>query len=123
MGSEMCIRDRREAAFLAATEALPDAVVATGGGCFAQEGNRKRVARMGTAVFLDIPLETVRARLKGKTDRPLFQSEEQLGSLFAERAPFYRMAPVAAVLGGSETIDEAADRVLIALDDFDTLRG
>ena len=113
----------REAALLAATEALPAAVVATGGGCFAQEANRRRVERMGTAVFLDVPLETVRARLKGKTDRPLFQSEEQLGSLFAERAPFYRMAPVAAVLGGAETIEEAADRVLIALDDFDTLHG
>jgi shikimate kinase len=113
----------REAALLAATEALPAAVVATGGGCFAQEANRGRIARMGTAVFLEVPLETVRARLKGKTDRPLFQSEEQLGSLFAQRAPFYRMAPVAAVLGGAETIEEAADRVLIALDDFDTLQG
>ena len=113
----------REAAFLAATEALPEAVVATGGGCFAQDANRRRVARMGTAVFLDAPYETIRARLKGKTDRPLFQSEEQLGSLFAERAPFYRMAPVAAVLGGAETVEEAADRVLIALDDFDTIHG
>ena len=113
----------REAALLAATEALPAAVVATGGGCYAQEANRRRIARMGTAVFLDVPLETVRSRLKGKTDRPLFQSEEQLGSLFAERAPFYRMAPVAAVLGGAETIEEAADRVLIALDEFDTLQG
>ena len=113
----------REAAFLAATEALPEAVVATGGGCFAQDANRRRVARLGTAVFLDAPYETIRARLKGKTDRPLFQSEEQLGSLFAERAPFYRMAPVAAVLGGAETVEEAADRVLIALDDFDTIHG
>ena len=113
----------RESAFLEATESLPAAVVATGGGCFAQEANRRRVARLGTGVFLDVPLAAIRARLKGKTDRPLFQSEEQLGSLFAERAPFYRMAPVAAVLGGDETIEEAADRVLIALDGFDTLQG
>ncbi len=113
----------REAAFLAATESLPAAVIATGGGCFAQEGNRRRIGRLGTAVFLDVALETVRARLRGKTDRPLFQSEEQLGQLFAERSPFYRMAPVAAVLGGAETVEEAADRVLIALDDFDKLRG
>jgi thiamine-phosphate pyrophosphorylase len=113
----------REAAFLAATEALPAAVVATGGGCYAQEANRGRVARLGTAVFLDAPFESIRARLKGKTDRPLFQSEEQLGSLFAERAPFYRMAPVAAVLGGADTVEEAADRVLIALDEFETLHG
>ena len=113
----------REAAFLAATESLPAAVIATGGGCFAQEDNRRRIGRLGTAVFLDVALETVRARLKGKTDRPLFRSEEQLGRLFAERSPFYRMAPVAAVLGGAETVEEAADRVLIALDDFDKLHG
>jgi thiamine-phosphate diphosphorylase len=113
----------REAAFLAATESLPAAVIATGGGCFAQEDNRRRIARLGTAVFLDVALETIRARLKGKTDRPLFRTEEQLGQLFAERSPFYRMAPVAAVLGGGETVEEAADRVLIALDDFEQLRG
>jgi shikimate kinase len=108
----------REAEFLAATESLPAAVVATGGGCFAQEQNRRRIARLGTAVFLDVTLETVRARLKGKTDRPLFVSEEQLGALFAARAPFYRMAPVAVRLGGAEAVEEAADRVLTALDDF-----
>jgi shikimate kinase len=111
----------REAEFLAATEALPAAVVATGGGCFAQEGNRRRIARLGTAVFLDVGLETVRARLKGKTDRPLFVSEDQLGALFAARASFYRMAPLAVRLDGAEAVEEAADRVLTALDDFATI--
>lgn len=108
----------RESEFLAATGSLPAAVVATGGGCFAQEENRKRIARLGTAVFLDAGLETLRGRLKGKTDRPLFVSQEQLGALFADRAPFYRMAPVAVRLGGAEAVDQAADKVLAALDDF-----
>jgi thiamine-phosphate pyrophosphorylase len=111
----------REAAFLAATESLPGAVIATGGGCFVQEENRRRVGRLGTAVHLDVPFETVRRRLKGKTDRPLFVSEEQLGALFAERAAFYRMAPVAVALGGVETVEQAADKVLTALDDFETI--
>lgn len=112
---------QREAAFLAATEALPAVVVSTGGGCFAQEENRRRIARLGTAVFLDVGFETVRARLKGKTDRPLFVSEEQLEALFTARASFYRMAPVAVRLCGAEAVEEAADRVLTALDDFDRL--
>ena len=111
----------REAAFLAATESLPGAVVATGGGCFAQEGNRRCIARLGIPVHLDVPLETVRARLKGKTNRPLFVSEEQLGALFAQRAPFYRMAPVAVRLGGAEAVEQAADKLLTALDDFETI--
>jgi len=112
---------QREAAFLAATEALPGAVVATGGGCFAQDGNRRSIARLGTAVHLDVTFDTVRARLRGKTDRPLFVSEEQLAALFAQRAPFYRMAPVAVSLGGAEAVEEASDRVLVALDDFDRI--
>jgi len=111
----------RESAFLAATESLPAAVVATGGGCFAREENRRRIARLGTAVFLDVDFGVVRARLKGKTDRPLFVSEEQLAGLFAERAPFYRMAPVSVRLGGAEAIDQAADRVLTALDEIDRI--
>ncbi len=110
----------REAAFLEGTESLPAAVIATGGGCFAQEGNRRRVARLGTSVFLDASLATIRERLRGKTDRPLFQTPEQLAGLFAAREPFYRMARFSVSLSGTESIDEVADRVLIALDDAET---
>lgn len=113
----------REAAFLAGTDSLPSAVVATGGGAFAQEVNRRRIARLGTSVLLDVPLGAVRARLAGKTDRPLFQSVEQLDSLFAERAPFYRMADVRVGLTGTETVEDAADRVLMALEDLETIPG
>ena len=113
----------REAAFLEGTASLPAAVVATGGGCFAQEGNRRVIARLGSSVFLDVPFETVRARLAGKTDRPLFRSPEQLEQLFAQRAPFYRMASVPVGLSGSETVDEIADRVLMSLEDLETLPG
>ena len=111
----------RETAFLEGTASLPAAVVATGGGCFAQEGNRRTIARLGSSVFLDVPFETVRRRLSGKTDRPLFRRPEQLDQLFAERAPFYRMASVPVGLSGSETVDEIADRVLMALEDLETL--
>jgi thiamine-phosphate pyrophosphorylase len=117
---EAAFRDREEA-FLAGTESLPQAVVATGGGCFVREQNRARIEKLGRSVFLDVPLALVRARLTGKTDRPLFQSPEQLGSLFVERDPFYRMAAVHVSLSGAETIEEAADRVLVALADHETL--
>jgi thiamine-phosphate diphosphorylase len=109
----------REAEFLSGTASLPAALVATGGGSFAQEANRRAIARLGTSVLLDVPLEAVRARLSGKTDRPLFHSPEQLAGLFAERAPFYRMADVRVGLTGDESVEESADRVLTALDDHD----
>ena len=65
----------------------------------------------------------MQARLKGKTDRPLFQSPEQLGRLYAERAPFYRMASVQVGLSGAESIEEAADRVLVALEGLPRFPG
>ncbi len=111
----------REAVFLEGTGSLPAAVVATGGGSFAQERQRRAIGRLGTPVFLDASLETVSSRLAGKTDRPLFQSPEQLAALFAARAPFYRMAAVRVALSGAETVEEAADRVLTALEDHESL--
>ena len=108
---------QRESAFLEGTVSLPRAIVATGGGCYAREGNRQTIGRLGTAVFLDVPLATLLERLAGKTDRPLFQTPEQAGRLAAEREPFYRMAPIHVQLEG-ESVDESADRVLSALDEF-----
>jgi thiamine-phosphate diphosphorylase len=113
----------RESAFLEGTEALPTAVVSTGGGSFVSERNRATIARLGTPVFLDVPFEAVRARLAGKTDRPLFTSVEQAVRLFAEREPFYRMAPVRVALTGRESIEESTDRVLSAVYDRRELGG
>jgi thiamine-phosphate diphosphorylase len=106
---------QREATFLEATSALPDAVVATGGGCYTFEQNRRTISRLGRAVFLDPPLTTLLSRLSGKTDRPLFRGPEHAASLFAEREGFYKMAAVHVPLAGGESVEESADRVLQAI--------
>jgi len=106
----------REAVFLAGTESLADAVVATGGGAYIPEANRRAMRRLGRVVFLDVPFPVLSERLAGKTDRPLFQSVEQAARLFAQRDPFYRMGSLRVILQGTETLDEAADRVLCALE-------
>ena len=59
----------------------------------------------------------VRERLVEKGDRPLFTSVEQAARLFAERAPFYKMAPVRVALTGRESIEESTDKVLSAVYD------
>ena len=107
---------QRETMFLEGTATLPQAVVATGGGCYAREENRRLIRRLGTAVFLDAPFEILLPRLSGKTDRPLFQTPEQARRLYAEREPFYRMAPVCVKIEGG-SIEQGADRVLSALDE------
>lgn len=113
----------RESAFLEGTAALPQSVVSAGGGSFVSERNRRAIERMGTAVFLDVPFEAIRERLAGKTDRPLFASAEQAARLFAERNPFYRMAPIRVALTGRESVEESADKVLSAVYDRRELGG
>jgi thiamine-phosphate diphosphorylase len=105
----------REAMYLAATAALPHAIVSTGGGCYAREENRRGIAGLGISIFLDTPFSVVLARLSNKMDRPLFQTPEQAARLWAERDPFYRMGSVRVALT-TETVEEASDRVLAALD-------
>lgn len=113
----------RESAFLEGTDALPDAVVSAGGGSFVAERNRRVIDSLGTAVFLDVPFDSVRERLAGKTDRPLFASLDSARRLFAEREPFYRMAPIRVALTGRESIEESADKVLSAVYDRRELGG
>jgi thiamine-phosphate diphosphorylase len=112
---EAAFRDR-ESAFLEGTASLDRVVVATGGGAFTREENRRTIDRLGASVFLEVPFTQLAARLSGKTDRPLFQSLEQARALLAEREPAYRLASVQVPLAGTEPIEEAADRVLCALD-------
>ncbi|MGH9369813.1 MAG: thiamine phosphate synthase [Thermoanaerobaculia bacterium] len=107
---------QREAIFLAGTESLAGAVVSTGGGAYIPEANRRAMRRLGRVVFLDVPFPVLSERLAGKGDRPLFQSVEQAARLFAQRDPFYRMGSLRVTLDGTETLDEAADRVLCALE-------
>ena len=107
----------RESVFLEGTEAIPDAVISTGGGSFVSERNRRTIARLGTSVHLDVPFDAIRVRLAGKTDRPLFSSLDQAAALYAERERFYRMSPVRVELAGSESIEHTTDRVLSAVYD------
>ncbi len=106
---------KRESIFLEATRSLPDAVVATGGGCYVQDRNRRAIASLGRAVYLDVSMPVLLSRLEGKTDRPLFAGPEQAAHLAAARDPFYRMGTVPVALS-DQTIEEAADRILLALD-------
>jgi len=107
---------RLETTFLEGTESLPSAIISPGAGCFAREQNRRIIGRLGSAMFLQVPWKTIVARLTGKTDRPLFRGADQARSLYEEREPFYRMAPIHVTLA-EESIEEAADRVLAALSD------
>jgi len=91
------------------------AVIALGGGTWAQTRNRAFVAARRT-VFLDPPFELLEARVRqaGST-RPLAAKAERFRALYAERLPIYREAGVHCRLHGTESPQEAAEAVIAAL--------
>lgn len=88
------------------------AVVATGGGTFAQPANRELIRRCGVSVFLDVPWEELLRRLPGKREeRPLFGSPEQALDLWRARLPHYRQADLSVPTGPDEDAEGVARRI------------
>jgi shikimate kinase len=79
-----------EAAELVRAGAQDPSVVACGGGVVLEPANRISLRNTGTCVFLDVPLEHLRARVRPASDRPLIQHEGDLERLLQGREPLYR---------------------------------
>jgi shikimate kinase len=76
------------------TEQLPlrHTVVATGGGTFVDPQNRAVIKSDGAAVWLDVPIERVIARIPADGRRPLASDRANLERLFHGRRPAYEQA-------------------------------
>lgn len=92
---------------------LRHTVVATGGGTFMDPESRQAIGRDGVAVWLDVPLETVIARLPADGRRPLSADRAQLERLFAMRQAVYGLAPlrVDACVPPEEIVERILDRL------------
>ncbi len=89
---EPFFRQVEHAALAAAAQAEP-AVIALGGGTYAQPPNVDLIRNAGgTTIWLDCPPELLRARCEGMEHRPLFRDEQSFNQLFAERVVYYRLA-------------------------------
>lgn len=107
----------REAELLRGCEAIPNVVVALGGGTFTFPENRVVVRRSGRSLFLDVPFEAIAARLGAKAiDRPLFRSLEEARALYDERLASYRLSDAILALEGDEGVDAVVDRIVGALE-------
>jgi shikimate kinase len=73
-----------------------EGVLSTGGGIVLRDENWTELRRLGTTVFLDVELETLKARLAtAKKIRPLIQTEEwreRVERILEERRPKYEQA-------------------------------
>lgn len=69
------------------------AVVALGGGTFAQPENVARIrAQGGITIWLACPLEELRRRCRGLNNRPLFRDPGSFEQLYLQRLPYYQQA-------------------------------
>jgi shikimate kinase len=100
-----------EAAALVKAGAGDPAVVSCGGGVVLEPANRISLRNTGTVVYLDVPIERLRERVRPAADRPLIRHEGDLERLLQERGPLYREF-AAHVVDGSGTPDEVADAIV-----------
>ena len=81
-----------ERAVLADQVLVRHAVVATGGGTFADAQNRAIIKADGASVWLDVPLERLIARIPQDGRRPLAADRANLERLFHSRRAAYEQA-------------------------------
>jgi shikimate kinase len=106
-----------EAEALRGTLALPDVVVAVGGGTLTFEANARLAAANGLSVWLNVPFATIASRIGGlgKADRPLFKEESQALALYRERLPAYRRADLTVDIAPEEGPEEIAARIALLI--------
>ncbi len=69
------------------------AILALGGGTYAQPGNVELLRAAGVpVVWLDCPIDALLARCLTMTGRPLFRDEASFRALYAQRLPSYQQA-------------------------------
>ncbi len=101
---------RRETQALAELVERPgEVVVATGGGAFTVEANRRLMKSSGVVVWLDLPIGAILARGEGG-ERPLWKSPEEVRALHERRRKSYEQAHHRLGLDGTEGA-EAVERL------------
>ena len=89
---------------------LRHAVVATGGGTFAEADNRAAMLADGAVAWLDLPFDRVVERVPPDGRRPLAADRDQMEQLFNRRQLAYRQAHVR--IDASRARDEVVERLL-----------
>jgi shikimate kinase len=70
------------------------AVLALGGGAFAEPVNREILEPNGFSIWLDCPFAVVERRVQQDSDRPLARDPEHFAALYESRRGHYRLAHV-----------------------------
>lgn len=106
---------KRETEVLCRLLSGPPGIVSTGGGAFMAAQNRKAIADMGVAVWLDADLETLWERVRYKDTRPLLRTADPkatLSAIFDERTPIYAQAGLQIAVAGDASIEQTTQSVI-----------
>ena len=77
-------------------------IIASGGGALTFERNVEVFKQNDVIVLLDVPLDTIKYRLRNDTKRPLLQrpdKDEAMAELYEKRLPLYQAAADVTVKG------------------------
>jgi len=104
----------RESAVLDELTALPDIVLATGGGAVLNADNRARLRSRGTVVYLRATVRDLLNRTRHDRNRPLLQTADpraRLTELYDLRDPLYRETAHVIVETGSQSLTSLVTRL------------
>lgn len=93
-------------------------VLATGGGAFLAEANRRLIHEVGIAVWLRADLDLLWHRVRHKNTRPLLRTanpRDTLAALYEARVPLYQMADLVVDSVADLSVDAMAQRVAASL--------
>lgn len=116
---ESGFRDMEHEACLELAE-MNDLVVASGGGAFTFQRNVQAFKGKDTIVFLDVPLEVIKNRLKNDKTRPLLQrpdKDKAMKELYDRRYPIYKKS-ADVVVTGKNTPLKTAFQVIDAVEKY-----
>jgi shikimate kinase len=109
---------RREREVINALTALPDIVLATGGGAILDADNRHLLASRGRVVYLHTSVDQQLRRTSRDRGRPLLQTENPQGrlqQLMAQREPLYRQIADMTLETDGRTVREVVKEILARL--------
>ncbi len=98
-----------------AGQANGSAVVALGGGTFAQPSNLGLVAASGVSVWLDCPFPIVQRRIGKSSTRPLARDPRRFQELFESRREFYSQARFRVPVGDDDPAIAVGDILRLPL--------
>ena len=99
--------------------AAENTVIATGGSVVYGKAAMSHLKKIGTVVYLKVPLKELERRIKNFATRGIQMEQGQtLGDLYAERVPLYEQYADVTVATGAGGLQRNAEKIIRALGDF-----